>query len=142
AEPAHKIVISDLADRAILAARRGEVVRLSRLDIAGKRVQTWCEARVSTFALDFDGLTWFVAREGTLYAIDAIGARWEHLWKVDEERALAIAIRRNAAAMSVWFNLRVQPMRNEVWTYELPSLTLRRRQEISEAEVKGSYIYA
>jgi len=139
AEPASRIVASDQGDRAILLAQRGEVFRLSRLDLLSKRVRPWCDARFDRFAPDFDGLTWFVARGGALYAVDATAARWEHFWKVDEACALVRDVRRSAASMSAWFDWpATKPghmgRRGEVWTYELPSLMLRRRQEIASSD--------
>jgi hypothetical protein len=135
AEPASRIVASDHGDRAILIATRGEVCRLSRLDLLGRRLQPWCDARIDRFAPDFDGLTWFVARGGTLYAVDATAPRFEHLWKVDEAGAVVREVRRSTTSMSAWFewlpptaSQRARPP--EVWTYELPSLTLRRRQPV------------
>jgi hypothetical protein len=127
AEPAHAIVISDQGDRAILLARRGETFRLSRLDLLTRRIEHWCDARFTRFATDFDGSVWFVARGDTLYAIDATASRWAHLWKVDERDAVVHAIAREAKWMSA---LIIGPRLSEVWTFELPSITLRRRQPV------------
>ena len=128
AEPAHAIVISDQGDRAILLARRGEMFRLSRLDLVTKRIQPWCDAWFTRFAADFDGSIWFVARDDTLYAIDAMAARWTHLWKIDERDAVFHSVARDARWMSA---LVVLQQRIEVWTFELPSITLRQRQPIA-----------
>jgi MoxR-vWA-beta-propeller ternary system domain bpX6 len=131
-EPASRIVISDQGDRALLLAWRGEICRVSRLDLITRQLEPWCDARLSVFARDFDGLTWFVARRGTIYAADATARRWEHLWKVDEEGAQVWEIRRDGSAMSVLLNWPAR--RREVWTYDLPSLFLRRRQDIEMGE--------
>jgi hypothetical protein len=136
AEPAHAIVISDQGDRAILVAKRGETFRVSRLDLLTRRLQHWCDARFTRFAPDFDGATWFVARGDTLYAIDAMASRWTHLWKVDERGASVHAIARDARWLSA---LMVGPQQCEVWTYELPSITLRSRQPIAR-EMDGKPI--
>jgi hypothetical protein len=127
AEPTHAIVISDQGDCAILLARRGEMFRVSRLDLVARRLRPWCDARFTRFAPDFDGSVWFVARGDTLYAIDATATRWTHLWKVDERGTVVRAIARDARWMSA---LIVGQGRCEVWTFELPSITLRRRQPI------------
>jgi hypothetical protein len=124
AEPAHALVMSDQGDCAIVLARRGEIYRVSRLDLVGKRLQHWCDARFTRFATNFDGSIWFVARGGTLYAIDTLAPRWAHLWKVDEQDATVHAVARDARWLSALFSWRG---RCEVWTYELPSITLRRR---------------
>jgi hypothetical protein len=133
AEPAHSLVMSDQGDRAIVLAQRGEVFRISRLDLVGKRMQHWCDARFTRFATDFDGSIWFVARGGTLYAIDTLAPRWAHLWKVDEQGATVQGVARDGRWMSALF----VGQRSEMWTYELPSITLRRRQPV---EWKGDSI--
>jgi hypothetical protein len=136
AEPAHHIVIADQADRAILLARRGEIYRLSRLDLTGKQASMWCDAHFDVFAPDYDGLNWFVGREGTVYAIDATAKRWEHLWKVEETDAIARAVARSATALSIKFDWHCRRTPgSEAWTYELPSLMLRRRRECDQNEV-------
>jgi hypothetical protein len=65
-------------------------------------------------------------------------ARLSHLWKVDEEGACVREIRRDGWAMSVWLEWPPPPRhelpRREIWTYDLPSLFLRRRQEIETDE--------
>ncbi len=127
AEPAHAVVISDQGDRAILLARRGEMFRVSRLDLVTRRLQPWCDARFTRFAADFDGSVWFVARGDTIYAVDATATRWTHLWKVDERGAIVHAIARDARWLSTLIAGQGQC---EVWTYELPSITLRRRQPV------------
>jgi hypothetical protein len=132
AEPASSIVMSDQGDRAVLLAKRGEIFRVSRLDLLARQIEPWCDARFDVFAPDFDGLTWFVARGGTVYAVDATARRWEHLWKVDEEGARMMQIRRDGSAMSV--RLYWPSPRREIWTYDLPSLFLRRRQEIEAGD--------
>jgi hypothetical protein len=135
-EPAHHIVISDQADRAILLARRGEIYHLSRLDIASKQASVWCDARFDVFTPHYDGLNWFVGRGSAVYAIDATAKRWEHLWKVDEADAIAHAVSRSATALSIKFDWpRKRSANSEAWTYELPSLMLRRRRDCYQDEV-------
>jgi hypothetical protein len=132
-EPASRIVISDQGDRALLLARRGETYRISRLDLLTRRLEPWCDARFNVFAPSFDGLTWFVARGGTVYAVDATAGRWESLWKVDEAGAQVLDIARDASVMCIRFDW--PPPRREVWTYDARTLFLRQRQEI---EVSGA----
>jgi hypothetical protein len=137
AEPASRIVMSDNGDRAILLARRGENFRMSRLDLTARRSQPWRDARFDEFAPDFDGLTWFVACDGALFAIDATDREWRRLWKVSEDDTVMGQIRRNASSLS--FRVRwaqdgrgpAKAVRSEVWTYDLPSLILRRREAVT-----------
>lgn len=133
AEPAHDIVISDRGDRAILVARRGELRRISRLDLATRRLQPWCEARFTRCAADFDGSMWFVACDDTLYAVDATATGWTHLWKVAEPGAAISIVARDAWWMSALFFKKTS---YEAWTFELPSITMRRRTPIAAYDDK------
>ncbi len=130
--PASHIVMSDNGSRAILLAKRGEAFQLSRLDLRSQRCEPWCNARFDLFAPDFDGLSWFVARGGTLYAIDALASRWEHMWKVDEDAGTIASVRRNANAVSAFFKWKDRFA--ESWTYDYPSLILRDRCQINQGE--------
>ena len=72
-----------------------------------------------------------MGRRDTVYAIDAASDPWEHVWQVREAGTLAGALGRDAATLSVW--LAEGTTGGEVWTYELPSLKLRRRQPLGKA---------
>jgi serine/threonine protein phosphatase PrpC len=130
AEPASAIVLSDHGDRAMLLAPRGEAYRVARLDLAMRRVRPFCDARFEQFAPSFDGSIWFVARGGALYAIDAASDRWEHLWSVEERGALMSAVQRNTKELTALLARRGAGL--EVWSFELPSLTLRSRRTIDD----------
>lgn len=150
-EPAHRLVASDHGDRAIALAPRGEVMRLSRIDLLGKRARHWCDVAIDHFADEYDGAIWMVSRRDTVYAIEANAAGWQHAWKVDEAGATIVDLRRDAQFLSVWFaRSHMEPRSGdatipssepallrfsvettaEVWRYELPSLTLRRRVNV------------
>lgn len=119
-EPAYQLVLSDHGDRAIAIAPRGPARRLAKLDLLRRRAQPWCDVSFDTFAATYDGSLWFAAKGDTAYAIDATAAGWEHLWKVDHRGSAALALARDARALCIWFG-------DELWSYELPTLTLRRR---------------
>jgi hypothetical protein len=131
AEPASAIVLSDHGDRALLLAPRGEAYRVARLDLATRRVRPFCDARFDRYAPSFDGSIWFVARGGALYAIDAASDRWEHLWSVEEQGAQMTAVQRSERSLTASLARRGAGL--EVWSFELPSLTLRSRRIIEEA---------
>lgn len=122
-EPAYQLVLSDHGDRAIAIAPRGPARRLAKLDLLQRRARPWCDVSFDTFAPTFDGSLWFIAKGDTAYAIDATAAGWEHLWKVDHRGSTALALARDARALCIWFG-------DELWSYELPALTLRLRAEL------------
>ena len=130
-QPAHRLVVSDHGDRAIALARRGDSWRLSRLDFSLRRAEPWCEARLDAFAPDYDGALWFVAGPDGLLAADATAKRLEGAWGLSRLPGSALAIARSAGRCS----LALSGDPSEVWTYELPSLTLRRRDAVPIAPV-------
>ena len=136
-QPAETLVMSDHGDRAILAIRRGEVMRLARLDLVTNRVRPWCDARIDEFAPDFDGSCWYVGVDRTVYAIAATADGWEHDWKLEHSRVWRL--HRDEKSVSVMFG---DAPGCEVWTLEAGSRTLRMRREPSEAMVSPGAIGA
>ena len=125
-QPAEKLVISDNGARAIALARRGEVWRLSRLDLVEWRSEDWCDAQIDAFAPNYDGSLWFLGAKGDFYAIDAQSKSFEALWRVPEAGGEVLSVARSESSCSFlttskeWSDL-------EQWVYALPLLTLRRR---------------
>jgi hypothetical protein len=64
-------------------ARRGEVWRLSRVDLIRRRAEPWCDARIDAAAPDYDRSVWFVVTMD-LFAIDATATRFESLWRAPD----------------------------------------------------------
>jgi hypothetical protein len=125
-QPADRLVISDNSARAIALARRGEVWRLSRLDLIEWRCEDWCDAQIDAFASNYDGSLWFLGAQGDLYAIDAQAKSFEALWRVPEAGRQVLKVARSESSCSFlttsseWSDL-------EQWVYRLPLLTLRTR---------------
>ncbi|MEZ4307555.1 MAG: bpX6 domain-containing protein [Polyangiaceae bacterium] len=126
-EPCHALVISDQGDRALSVAMRGGRARLTRLDLVRRRQQAWCHAQMDTFASTFDGMTWYVGCEDSLYAIDATQEGWEHVFRVTEAGARVDEIARCEGKLNVIFGL--SPGRFNLWRYDLPAHKLRARDE-------------
>ncbi len=125
-QPAHRLVVSDHGDRAIALARRGDAWRLARLDFLARRAETWCEARLEAFAPDYDGALWFVVGNDGLVAVETAAAGFDGSWGVSRLPGPALAVARSTTRCSLVFGGEA----HEVWTYELPSLTLRRRDTV------------
>lgn len=119
-EPAHQLVLSDHGDRAIAIAPRGHARRLAKVDLLARRARPWCDVPFDAHAATYDGRTWFVGHGDTVFAIEADASGWEHSWKVDHPGNDVRALARSSSSLTAWF-------RGELWTYELPSLTLRTR---------------
>jgi len=132
-QPAHRLVLADNGHRALALARRGDSWRIARLDLASRRAQLWCDARLDAFAADHDGVLWFVAAGDGLVAIDLTADRFDGHWGVPDLAGRVRAIVRSPSRCSL---LTTAPD-PEVWTYELPSLVLRNRREAGAAEARS-----
>ncbi len=125
--PAHRLVVSDHGDRAFALARRGEVWRITLIDFAAGTVQDWRDTRLEAFAPDFDGALWFVAEPGELIAVETNTGAFDGAWAAPLPGP-ALTIARSETRCS----LLVAGRETEVWTYELPSLTLRHREALPQ----------
>jgi len=131
--PAHRLVVSDHGDRALALARRGEVWRVTRVDFVSRKVEDWCDARLEAFAPSFDGGLWLVAERHGLTAVETTTPGLDGDWATPLPGA-ALMIARSATHCS----LLVAGREPEVWTYELPSLTLRSRETVPARGPLGS----
>jgi hypothetical protein len=127
-EPAHHLVISDRGDRALALASRGSTVRIARLDLVGRRSESWCDARLDAFARDFDGAQWIVAAAGKLLVIDALDTRFDALASFDlGAGANRIAIGRSADMCGVIDG------EGALRRYAVPGFTLRSSRRLDLA---------
>ena len=125
-QPAERLVISDNGNRAIALARRGEVWRLSRLDLIDWRCEYWCDAHIDAFAPNYDGSLWFLGAKGDFYAIDVHSKSFEALWRVPDAGNKVLSVARSESACSFLTASKVGADL-EQWIYRLPMLTLRSR---------------
>jgi MoxR-vWA-beta-propeller ternary system domain bpX6 len=128
-QPAEKLVISDNGDRAIALARRGEVWRLTRLDVIDWRYEEWCDAPIDAFAPNYDGSLWFVGSEGNFYAIDAHSKSFEAFWRVPDAGHRVLDVARTESSCS-FLTTSKESAALELWGYLLPLLTLRYRAQL------------
>ena len=126
-QPAHRLVVSDHGDRALALARRGDSWRLARIDFPSRKAEVWCDARIGAFAPDYDGFLWFVASEQGLTAVETTGQRFDGAWGAPDLPGNVRAVARSTSQCS----LIVAGAVPEVWTWELPSFTLRSRGAVS-----------
>ena len=125
-QPAEKLVISDNGDRAIALARRGEVWRLTRLDLIAWRYEEWCDAQIDAFAPNYDGSLWFLGSKGDFYAIDAHSKSFEAFWRVPEAGDRVLSVNRTESLCSFLTASKESSSLGQ-WVYLLPLLTLRYR---------------
>jgi hypothetical protein len=131
--PAFRLVPSVHGDRALALAPRGELLRVSRLDLSARRAEPWCEARVDAFASSYDGNLWFVSEGHTALGVDALARDWRALWRVTQVGQRVLAVAQEGAQLSL---LAAEGEgRGEVWTYGLSGgPTLRSRRPVTDAD--------
>lgn len=133
AEPATQLVLSDHGDRVIAVARRDGSSRLSRIDLSARRATVWHHAELGSVAASFDGSLWFVAEGQAVSAIDALAQGWKALWRIPELGGFVSPLVRfsNACRFIVHRGGTLRaPVEAELWSLELPSLTLRGRTQL------------
>ncbi|ATB29299.1 bpX6 domain-containing protein [Melittangium boletus] len=138
--PAFSLVRSWHGDRALALAPRGELQRVSRLDLVRRRAEPWCDLRADAFAREYDGGLWFVAERNTVMALDALASEPRALWRVREVGSEVVGIAADASLMSA---VCVYPRPDgsssyERWSYALPGgPTLRSRQGLDSTVLGG-----
>jgi hypothetical protein len=123
--PAFWLVPSVHEDRVLALAPRGELKRLSLIELGPRRAVHWCDARVDAFAPSHDGGLWFVAAEDTVMAVDALDLKgFRALWRVSQVGGRVMALEADAE----WLRFATWGSEPQLWTYALPGgPTLRSR---------------
>jgi hypothetical protein len=124
--PAHRIVMYDSGSHALLLAPRAGAWSISRLDLVQRRFEPLGQLHLLSFADDTDGSLWVVSEPGAVSAIDLQSPGLKALWRVQANNVYWLA--RNASSLSL---LLPEQGAYEWWRYELPSFTLRVRQQLA-----------
>jgi hypothetical protein len=123
--PAFWLVPSVHEDRVLALAPRGELKRISYIELGSRRSGHWCDAKVDAFAPSYDGSLWFIAERDTVMAVDALakdGLR--ALWRVSQVEGVVVALETDAE----WLRFTTWGTEPQLWTYALPGgPTLRSR---------------
>ncbi|MBZ4330895.1 hypothetical protein K8556_08730 [Corallococcus sp. AS-1-12] len=120
--PAFSLVLSAQGDRALALARRGDVWRVSRLDLVERRATHWCDLELDSWAPTYDGERWFTAMRDAVSMVDTLAAEPRSLWRVSEVGGTVLRMAVDAKHLS-FLVLHLTPdqgfERLERWTYEL-----------------------
>jgi hypothetical protein len=130
--PAFSLVPSVHEDRVLALAPRGELERISYIELGPRRAAHWCDAKVDVFAPSYDGSLWFVAAGDTVMAVDAL-ARDElrAVWRVGQLDGVVAVMEADAK----WLRFATWGAEPQLWTYALPEgPTLRSRTARREGD--------
>jgi hypothetical protein len=92
--PAHRLVVSDLGTRALALGGRGEVVRVSRLDLDARTTRPLRDLRIDGAADSYDGATWAVCSGREVLLLDTLHPTLRTLWHVAELPGRPLALER------------------------------------------------
>jgi hypothetical protein len=124
--PAHQLVVSDHGDRALALAPRGELTRVSKLDLRARGARHWLDLELHGHADTFDGSVWYVLERRAVVALDLLARRPHAVWRVEPDGA-PMRVARTATSMAF---AAADGAELEVWTYQLPTVSLRARRRL------------
>lgn len=127
--PAHALVVSDTGTRALALAPRGDVTRISRLDLDARTCAPIRDLRLDGFARSYDGQRWLATAQGAVALLDVLRDDLRVLWRVDGLPGPPAALWRDQRQAA--FITTGEPA--EGWRYELPGLVLRERVPLEPA---------
>lgn len=132
--PAFSLVLSEQGNRALALARRGDLWRVSRLDLVERRATRWCDLELDAWAPTYDGERWFTAVRDTVSMVDTLAAEPRSLWRVTEKGGVVARMAVDAKHLS-FLVLHLTPEQDfeylDRWCYELPGgPTLRGRSNL------------
>ena len=134
--PAHQIVIADHGGSALLVGRRGAVCEVHHLDLASRKVRHWATLAHRTFVGSFDGGIAIVVGPDGLEFLDVRRSRPTVVWRELDRHAKVFSIARNEHSLAVLFE-KPDDDQLDLWRWDLPDLTLRRRGRWLSRDVPG-----
>lgn len=122
--PAHHLVLSHNGERALALARRGDVVRISRIDVAANKVTDWISHPFDTWAGQYDGVTWNAVIDNRIVAIDTTQERLAVVWQVADLNGKIVDFHDDGTSQTILIGTRDDI---EQWRYTLPERRLSQR---------------
>ncbi len=87
--PATQFVMSLNGDRLLALAKRGELHRITRLDLISSQFEDLGEAKITCFATTYGGSTWYAANGSDFYIVDAAESRFKVLWQMNVQNEIS-----------------------------------------------------
>jgi hypothetical protein len=128
AVPAEHLVIAHSRQVALAVARRDQLCRVSRLDLANRRVVDLGMADLGCFSREFDGIAWTVASGNQLRVLDTRQSLQEVLWQVTDLPGIVCELSANTRVEQV--RLLLPSGQHSLWRYAMPQRRLIVRDEL------------
>ena len=126
--PAYHLVLATNGERALALARRGDVVRASRLDLAACKVSDWLSHPFDSWADQYDGVVWNAVIDNRIVAIDTSKEQLAVIWQVADLPGKVIDFLDDGATQVI---LMAKADELEQWRYALPSRRMGQRDTIA-----------
>jgi hypothetical protein len=129
--PVHQIVLDDNGTSAVLVHRDGPVSTLARLDLDARQVRRGPERQLPYPLLpSYDGDAVVTADEEGLVALDLLADPPVVRWRGPDGSRSVLALNRTAQRLSAVITVPVRGGPVRLWSWELPSMTLRLRRDV------------
>ena len=128
AVPAQRLVIAESRQVALALARRDTFWRISRLDLANRKVTDLGMLECSHFADTFDGIGWSVALEDRFCVLDTEHSVKDVMWQVSDLGGRIVGLSHHPALDQ--FLLAEGDKQMSLWKYQLPQHRLLSRDRL------------
>ncbi|MDE1168079.1 MAG: bpX6 domain-containing protein [Pseudomonas sp.] len=135
AVPAQHLVLAESRQVALAVIRRGEVWRVSKLDLANRTVHDLGVVAMDDFARQFDGIGWTIGKADHVRVVDVDNGLGT-LWHVDQLPGKVLGVFADASNE----HLLLQDAHGGLqrWRYRLPDRRLQARDELTLAGRDGA----
>lgn len=125
--PAYHLVLAQNGERALALARRGDVVRASRIDLTTCKVSDWLSHPFDSWADQYDGVVWNAVIDNRIVAIDTSRDKLSVIWQVGDLPGQVIDFLDDGATQTI---LLANDKELQQWLYMLPSRRLAQRDTV------------
>ncbi|MFL6659298.1 MAG: hypothetical protein ACJ8GW_14560, partial [Massilia sp.] len=126
--PAYHLVLSQNGERALALARRGAVVRVSRIDLTSCKVSDWLSHAFDAWSDRFDGAVWNAVIDNRVVAIDTTKEGLSVIWQVAELPGTVIGFQENDHYQVI---LMKKDDQLHQWRYALPGRRMMQRDLVA-----------
>ncbi len=125
--PAYHLVLSQNGERMLALARRGDMIRASRIDLTTCKVSDWLSHPFDSWADQFDGVVWNAVIDNRIVAIDTSKDKLSVIWQVADLPGKIIDFLDDGATQTI---LLANDRELQQWRYVLPARRLGQRDDV------------
>lgn len=127
--PCQQIILSDLGNQALLLTGRGTTLSIHTFSLLTLQAEFWQDIALDNWANSYDGMTWMVSKEHTVWALDVTNKENSAIWSVSDLGGPVVGIKRAVDYLSLALKITAG---FEIWVYKLPDLFLKERTPYSQ----------